>query len=145
FDHPARKLDGKELVEMEPALMEGLAGAWFYEGDAHLRPDQLMEAWRRKLEERGVEIVENCEVKGVVREDGKARAAKTSSGEMAADAFVVASGAWTPLLNEELGCRVPVHAGEGYSLTMKRPNHSAGIRLIFPETKVEGRPLAAGN
>src|SRR5438309_4251513 len=57
FDHPARKLDGKELVEMEPALMEGLAGAWFYEGDAHLRPDQLMEAWRRKLEERGVEIV----------------------------------------------------------------------------------------
>src|SRR5438477_9345697 len=112
FDHPARKLNGAELASMEPALKDGLAGAWFYEGDAHLRPDRLMKAWRAKLEERGVKIVENCEVRGFVGKEAKAQAVKTSSGEMEGDAFVVATGAWTPLLNSELGCRLPIEPGK---------------------------------
>ena len=144
FDHPARKLDGAELAAMEPALKEGLAGAWFYEGDAHLRPDRLMAAWKIKLEDRGVVIRENCEVKGFVSENEKARAVKTAMGELAADAFVVASGAWTPLLNEELGCRIPIQPGKGYSMTMKRPNICPGIPLIFPETKVAVTPWESG-
>jgi len=144
FGHPARKLDGAELVGMEPALNEGLAGAWFYEGDGHLRPDRLMEAWRNKLEERGVRIVENCKVSGFVRKEAKAQAVKTSSGEMLGDAFVVATGAWTPLMNEELGCRIPIQPGKGYSMTMKRPNICPGIPLIFPETKVAVTPWGSG-
>jgi D-amino-acid dehydrogenase len=144
FDHPARKLSGEELMEVEPALVDGLAGAWFYEGDAHLRPDRLMKSWRAKLEERGVKIVENCELKGFVAENRKAKAVKTSNGQISADAFVVAMGAWTPLLNSELGCRLPIQPGKGYSMTMKRPNNCAGIPLIFPETKVAVTPWQSG-
>ena len=33
----------------------------------------------------------------------------------------IADGAWTPLLNEHLGCRIPIQPGKGYSLTMPRP------------------------
>jgi len=144
FGHPARRLDGAELVAMEPALKEGLAGAWFYEGDAHLRPDRLMKSWRGMLEGKGVRIVEDCEVSGFVGKEAKAQAVRTSGGEMAADAFVVATGAWTPLLNCELGCRVPIQPGKGYSMTMKRPNICPGIPLIFPETKVAVTPWQSG-
>jgi D-amino-acid dehydrogenase len=144
FNHPARKLDGAELAAREPALVEGLAGAWFYEGDAHLRPDRLMEAWKSKLVERGVSILENSEVTGFVREAGKARVARTSSGEIAADAFVVAAGAWTPLLGGELGCRLPIQPGKGYSITMRRPNICPKIPLIFSETKVAVTPMQSG-
>jgi D-amino-acid dehydrogenase len=63
---------------------------------------------------------------------------------MVADAFVVATGAWTPLMNEELGCRVPIQPGKGYSMTMKRPNICPGIPLIFPETKVAVTPWGSG-
>jgi len=103
-----------------------------------------MEAWKRRLEERGVVIRENCELKGIVREHGKAKAARTSSGEMAADGFVVATGAWTPLLSSELGCRLPIQPGKGYSMTMKRPNICPRIPLIFPETKVAVTPMQSG-
>src|SRR5262249_29245515 len=54
FHLPARRLDGDELVRMEPALKPGLAGGWFYEHEAHLRPDKLLSSWRRVLESRGV-------------------------------------------------------------------------------------------
>jgi D-amino-acid dehydrogenase len=144
FNHAARKLNGSELAAMEPALKEGLAGAWFYEGDAHLRPDRLMAAWKRRLEDRGVVIRENCEVKGFVAENGKARAVKTEMGELAGDAFVLATGAWTPLLSSELGCKVPIQPGKGYSMTMKRPNICPKIPLIFPETKVAVTPMQSG-
>ena len=69
---------------------------------------------------------------------------KTSSGEVGADGFVVAMGAWTPLLNEELGCRVPIQPGKGYSMTMRRPNICPTIPLIFPETKVAVTPMQSG-
>jgi D-amino-acid dehydrogenase len=144
FNHPARKLDGAELAAMEPALVDGLAGAWFYESDAHLRPDRLMAAWKRKLENRGVVIRENCEVSGFVSENGKARAVKTAMGELAGDAFVLATGAWTPLLSGELGCRLPIQPGKGYSMTMTRPTICPKIPLIFPETKVAVTPMQSG-
>lgn len=144
FNHPARKVLGEELAVMEPALKEGLAGAWFYEGDAHLRPDRVMKAWRAKLEQRGVKIVEDCALTGFVRKEAKAQAIKTSNGEIVAGAFVVATGAWTPLLNSELGCRIPIQPGKGYSMTMNRPNICPKIPLIFPETRVAVTPWQSG-
>ena len=58
--------------------------------------------------------------------------------------FVVAAGAWTPLLNEQLGCRVPIQPGKGYSLTMPRPAVCPKIPLIFPETRVAVTPFQSG-
>ena len=56
FNCPARRLDGRELVELEPALKPGLAGGWYYREDAHLRPDKLMRSWRQMLGDAGVVI-----------------------------------------------------------------------------------------
>ena len=44
---PGPRLDGDELVALEPALKPGLAGGWYYDDDAHLRPDKLMTSWRQ--------------------------------------------------------------------------------------------------
>ncbi len=56
FGMPAKRYDGDALVALEPALKAGLAGAWHYANDAHLRPDRLMASWRRILESRGVQV-----------------------------------------------------------------------------------------
>ena len=65
-------------------------------------------------------------------------------GEMTADLFIVATGAWTPLLNHQLGCRIPIQPGKGYSLTMPRPSVCPQIPLIFPETRVAVTPFQSG-
>ena len=80
-----------------------------------------MAGWRRVIERLGVEVRENCELTGFVREGGKAVAAATAAGDIRAEAFVVATGAWTPLLNKQLGYKVPIVPGKGYSVTMPRP------------------------
>jgi D-amino-acid dehydrogenase len=144
FAMPAERWDGERLQVLEPALKPGLAGGWLYRSDAHLRPDKLMASWRRVLERRRVTLVENCQVEGFVRHNGQARAIRTSLGEMSASAFVVATGAWTPLLHHELGCRIPIQPGKGYSLTMPRPSRCPTIPLIFEEHRVAITPMASG-
>jgi D-amino-acid dehydrogenase len=144
FDMGAERYDGDRLLELEPALKPGLAGGWLYKSDAHLRPDRLMASWRRVLEVRGVTIRERCEMTGLVREDGRARAVVTGQGEVPADAFVIATGAWTPLLAEALGWRVPIQPGKGYSITMPRPTTCPRRPLIFDEHRVAVTPWASG-
>jgi D-amino-acid dehydrogenase len=144
FHCPAREYDGDALLELEPALQPGLAGGWYYHDDAHLRPDKLMQAWRRVLEAEGATIRENCAFQGFHSRNGRALAAHTVQGELPAGIFVVAAGAWTPLLNDHLGCRVPIQPGKGYSLTMPRPAVCPKTPLIFPETRVAVTPFQSG-
>jgi D-amino-acid dehydrogenase len=144
FACPARRIEGAELGTLEPALRDGLAGGWYYERDAHLRPDCLMDSWRRVCESYGVEVVEGCKLSGFEGGDGLARAASSPAGPMEADAFVVATGAWTPQCNDQLGCCVPIEPGKGYSITMPRPTPCPAIPMIFPETHVAVTPFASG-
>lgn len=144
FETPARRIDGAELAEMVPALKPGLAGAWFYEGDAHLRPDRLMTEWKRILTGLGVTVEEHRKVVGIAREGRRATAVRTISGDLPADEVIVAAGAWTPFFRNDLGCKLPIQPGKGYSMTL--PNRPAGIPhpMIFEEDRVAITPFRDG-
>ena len=144
FHRPATRYDGDAVLDLEPALKPGLAGGWHYPGDAHLRPDKLMRSWRERLEASGATFRERCGFKGFRRNGGRATAVDTEQGEIAADAFVMAAGAWTPMLNDHLGCKIPIQPGKGYSLTMPRPSVCPSTPMIFPETRVAVTPFQTG-
>ncbi len=136
--------DGDQLVALEPALKPGLVGAFHYEGDAHLRPDRLVAAWRERLTRAGVEIHEQCSLENFVREGGKARAVVTSQGEMSADAFIVATGAWSPHWNKALGCNLPIQPGKGLSITMPKPRICPKYPMLLEECRVGVTPFESG-
>jgi D-amino-acid dehydrogenase len=144
FGLTAKRFNGNELCDLEPALKSGLAGGYLHETDAHLRPDKLMSGWRQALERTGVMIRTSCPFTGFVHAGQEATAAQTSEGDLPADAFVVATGAWTPLLNRQLGCRIPIEPGKGYSITMPRPSRCPSYPLIFEEHRVAVTPMRSG-
>lgn len=140
----AEPIDGAELSRMEPALKTGLAGAWHYTNDAHLRPDRLMSELRRRLLENGVEIRTGHEMSAFVAGNGTAQAVRTSAGEISADEFVVATGPLTPMLNKELGCKIPIQPGKGYSITMPRPAVCPKYPMLLEEAHVGITPWESG-
>lgn len=152
FGHGAERYDGDDVCKFEPALKSGLAGGWHDPGDAHLRPDKLLSSWKALLESRGVSIQEETEFQGFGKIAGKgggsgshqATRVLTSKGELEAETFVVATGAWTPLLNRHLGCRVPIQPGKGYSMTMARPANCPQTPMIFEEHRVAVTPWPSG-
>jgi D-amino-acid dehydrogenase len=144
FGVGAVRYDGDAVNVFEPALKTGLAGGWHYPGDAHLRPDRLMASWRMWLTEHGVTIQEGCKCDGFIAEGKQLRAVKTTQGEVEGSHFVIAAGAWTPLLNKELQVKVPIQPGKGYSLTMRQPEPCPQTPLIFEEHRVAVTPFANG-
>ncbi len=138
---PAKRLDGEELTAFEPALKPGLGGGWFYEIDAHLRPDRFMAEMRRVLSERGVTILEGQTFREFRRAGHRAETAVTDREELRADAFVVATGAWTPRFEKQLGCSISIEPGKGYSITMGKPARCPRVPLIFEEHRVAVTPL----
>jgi D-amino-acid dehydrogenase len=135
---------GAALQELEPALHSDLAGGWHFETDGHLRPDKLLRAWRGLLESRGVQIREHSPLTSLKSSGRQVTAVVTPAGELAADVVVVAAGAWTPQLERELRCVVPIQPGKGYSLTLPRPERPPRIPLIFEEHRVAVTPFETG-
>ena len=144
FGMSLTRFAGDDVRDLEPALKRGLAGGWHYPNDAHLRPDKLMSSWRRVLTGLGVTIRDDCDVKGFVRDGDRATRVITSSEEIAADAFVIAAGALTPWLNRELGCKIPIQPGKGYSITMRRPSKCPTLPLLCEEDRVAVTPMLSG-
>jgi D-amino-acid dehydrogenase len=117
----AEFLDRDQIHRLEPALNENVCGGWHHRADSHLRPDTLMAAWHRNIQRQGVRIIENCRFKEFEVRNGKASAARTTTGRFTADQFVLAAGAWTTALGHQLDLHIPVQPGKGYSITMARP------------------------
>ena len=121
FGIAGERLNAAELAQREPALRAGLAGGWYYGHDAHVRPDRLLSAWRHSLTERGVAFHPHCEVKKLGQQQAsQLQSVVTDRGRFSGRAFVIASGVWTPEFAAQLGMRLPIQPGKGYSLTLPR-------------------------
>lgn len=145
FQMAGLRLEADELLRMEPSLKPGsVSGGYLYQSDAQLRPDVLMRGLRERLAGYGVTFVEHCTATGFVKGNGTAKAVATSAGEFPADAVVVAAGAWTPQLNRQLGVKVPIIPGKGYSITVPRPAACPTYPMIFEEHRVAVSPFRTG-
>ena len=144
FGVEAKRLNENELLDLEPSLKPGIAGGFLYEMDAHMRPDILITNWKTKLENEGVIFCENTEAQYFSRKHGKIVSVTTADGVLPADDFLFTAGAWSPFLNREVGCRIPIQPGKGYSLTMPRPRQCPKYPMLFQEHKVAVTPMLSG-
>jgi D-amino-acid dehydrogenase len=144
FGVPARRIEGPELPSFDPALKPGLAGAFHYPGDASVRPDLLNSQWAECLRDKQVRFIEHCELQAIHKSGGRVTSLQTSQGNMEADRFIIATGAWSSCLSSELECRIPIQPGKGYSITMSKPEQCPQYPILFPEHKVGVSPFDGG-
>ena len=144
FGLSAEHIAGDALVEFEPALLDGLAGAWFYEDDSHLRPDRFNASWAERLADSGVNFIEECSLESVDTRGGDVVGLNTSGGRMKAEHYVFAAGAWSGSLASSLGCNIPIEPGKGYSVTMTCPDTMPEHPMLMPEKHIGVTPFEDG-
>jgi D-amino-acid dehydrogenase len=137
-------LDAAQLAAREPALLPGLLGAHFYPQDAHLRPETLLTGLARAVAERGVTLEENTPALGFRTANGRVTAVDTPQGPREGAEVLLATGAWSGPLARQLGLKVPIQPGKGYSLTMDRPAHCPRHPLLLRERRVAVTPWGSG-
>ncbi|MFN8081090.1 MAG: FAD-dependent oxidoreductase [Kineosporiaceae bacterium] len=113
-------LVGDDVRAHEPLLTDRVCGGIFFPTERHLDPRAFVAALHKRLQEKGVRIVENARVERADVREGSGRrrltAVHTPSGMYEGDTFVLATGAWTAELSARLGHRLPVRPGKGYSV-----------------------------
>jgi D-amino-acid dehydrogenase len=129
------ELLGREaLLSTEPALSDAVVGAVHAKDDLHVRPDTLVSGLASYLIARDVQILEDTEVYALEPTGKGEWLVSTSREKLAANRVVVAAGMWSSDLLGELGVRIPLEAGKGYSVTASgrgtKPRHA--MKLAEP-------------
>lgn len=131
-----RRLAGPEVEAVEPALKAGVAGGLFHPGDARLRPDRYVAELARRVRELGGVIESGARVDHLETRDGRISHVRSTRGVFHGRQVVMALGAWSPLLGQLLGLRLPMQPGKGYSLTYSRPSRAPRHALVLREVAV---------
>ncbi|HTH50550.1 MAG TPA: glycine oxidase ThiO [Pyrinomonadaceae bacterium] len=93
----------EEIPKAEPLLPATVQMAARFPNDWQVDNRKLVEALRRYAELNGIRVVENTSIDSVIDDGGHVRGAKIDTGEIHADATVIATGAWTPLIKLPAG------------------------------------------
>lgn len=137
----AEVVSAAEVGRLEPGLRINAAGGVFYPGDAIIAPGLFMRALLRRLPERGVKLLWETEVNGWRTEGDRVIAVRTTRGDFSGDELVVCGGSWSPSVVRELGLRLPMQAGKGYSLTLPKPRMKPARGIILTEARVAVTPI----
>lgn len=119
----------------EPALKPGLVAGHWYPNDARLRPDRFVAALAERVRDRGGEIREQTRVDRF-QPHGDGLTAVVAGQPIAAKQLVLCAGAWSPQLTKNLGLRIPLQPGKGYSITYSRPALCPTLPLVLREPSV---------
>lgn len=98
--------DARALV---PALKvdDALAAVWG-PADGHASPNDVVQAYAAQARARGVRVVEDTPVTGIVVERGRVAGVQTPAGTVATRLVVNAAGPWAPLVGRMAGLQLPV-------------------------------------
>jgi D-amino-acid dehydrogenase len=133
-------LSKEDLKSVQPKAEMDAKGAVFFKSDGHTTPTELMPQLLNYLRKKGViiksgETVTNLQLKG-----NQIIGGQTATTLYSADDVVLASGVWSQALAKQLGLKIWLQAGKGYSINVER---SLGISLptILCEAKVAVTPM----
>jgi D-amino-acid dehydrogenase len=125
-----RRLDGREARELFPALAD-LPGALHVPGSARLDGRLMRDALLRAAEKRGATMLRGDA--RPVRDGERVTGVEVGGQRIAADAVIIAGGAWSNTLGEAIGLRIPV-----------APQRGQILHLDLPETDTSRWPIITG-
>ena len=121
YDSPYKVLDHDACIAAEPALAHvadkfigGLHLTGDRTGDCRMFTTSLAE----KAAEQGVNFHYDETIHELQLENGKISGVITDKGRETADAYVIALGAYAPILLRTIGINIPVYPVKGYSITL---------------------------
>lgn len=141
---PVEDVPADAIRQIEPALAPGYRRAVMLPDVARvLDPGGLVKGLAEHVVRRGGRIV-RAEVRDFEIGPEGPRAVLTDGGPVAADAVVIAAGAWSHRLAARLGSRVPLETERGYHVTIPDPG-VAPRRMVMPHGEgFLATPMAMG-
>jgi glycine/D-amino acid oxidase-like deaminating enzyme len=136
-----------ELRELQPFAHVDDVGAAAYEPESgYANPAETVEGFRRRAVELGARVLPWTAVTRIIRRESRVTGVETSAGRIDAGHVVVAAGAWSRRLCEEIGLVVPARPKAIDTVAVSRPAALRDPHMVFIDN-VQGnyfRPESGG-
>jgi sarcosine oxidase subunit beta len=107
---PDEILDVCPIFNTSPALRYPVLGATFQPRGGTARHDAVAWGFARAADDRGVDIVQNCEVTGICRDHGRVTGVETTKGYIGAKKVAIVTAGHSSVLAEMAGFRLPIQS-----------------------------------
>jgi D-amino-acid dehydrogenase len=132
----AQYLSPEQCNKLQPDVEMDILGAVHYHCDAHLYPNKLMRELIKYLEGKGVKMYRNTRIDRIDHDAGKITSIGGADKEFKGDAYVIATGSWSPAVSKLVGLKVPLMPGKGYSFMVPQDDSK---RMTIPSILCEAR------
>jgi glycine cleavage system aminomethyltransferase T/glycine/D-amino acid oxidase-like deaminating enzyme len=127
-------IDARRAGELYPLLrIDDLEGGLWIPGDGKANPADLTMSLARGARRRGVKIVEDIEVTGVLTEPGRhgprVRGVRTAQGDVRCEILVNCAGQWARQFGALAGVNVPLYSAEHFYIVT---DQIAGVHPMLP-------------
>lgn len=111
------ELSPSEVKELFPfANTEDICAGFYAEHDGRINPVDVTMALAKGARMKGVRIIQNTPVRGVLARNGAVTGVRTEKGEIRSEFVVNCAGMWARQLGEQSGVVIPNQAAEHYYL-----------------------------
>ncbi|HEX5532019.1 MAG TPA: FAD-binding oxidoreductase [Methylomirabilota bacterium] len=144
---PTRAITPDELRALQPFAHVGDVGAAAYEPESgYADPAETVEGFRRRATELGARILPWTAVTRIDRGESRVRGVETSAGRIEAGSVVVAAGAWSRRLCQEMGLALPARPKAIDTVAVTRPAELRAPHMVFIDNVLGNyfRPEAGG-
>ncbi|MES2632540.1 MAG: FAD-dependent oxidoreductase [Pseudomonadota bacterium] len=130
FGVECHEISPAQALEKYPILrIDDLQGALWLPGDGKANPADLCMSLAKGARNRGVKIIEDIEVTGVITEQGRVSGVETAHGVVKCETLVNCGGQWARQFGVLAGVNVPLFSAEHfYIVTGKIP----GVHPMLP-------------
>ena len=94
--------------------IDDLQGGLWIPGDGKANPADLTMSLAKGARNRGVKVIENVEVTGILTENGVVTGVRTALGDVRCEAIVNCAGQWARQLGRLAGVNVPLYSAEHF-------------------------------
>ena len=120
----------QQCGELYPLLRtDDLQGGLWIPGDGKANPADLTMSLAKGARLRGVKVVEDTEVTGVLQNDGRITGVRTAQGDVACEVLVNCAGQWARQFGRLAGVNVPLYSAEHFYVVTDRIE---GVHPMLP-------------
>jgi heterotetrameric sarcosine oxidase gamma subunit len=123
-------IDAQRAGDLYPLLRtDDLHGGLWIPGDGKANPSDLTMSLAKGARNRGVKIVEDIEVIGVLTENGAVAGVRTAQGDVRCEVLVNCAGQWARQFGRLAGVNVPLYSAEHFYIVTDRID---GVHPMLP-------------
>lgn len=131
----------EETVELEPSLRGRITGSVRFPDDAQLVPERFVKGLAQRAADAGVRVVTSASVLRFHRRSGAIEDVHTRAGLFEGDEFVLAAGVASREMAQNIGLRLPLQPGKGYSVTFERSAWNPRLPIMLGEDRLAVTPM----